>query len=811
VTAFKSTKLWRSDGFAGGLVVLALLTIHFSTQVFSVLERGVYNVVSTSTQRQPSSQIAVIAIDDQSIAQFGSLPWSRDVDARLINALAEAKAKTIVHTGLFFEPQRDRGSAYIQQMKEVLLAADGTDVGAARQEALLGLITQAEVDLNTDGQLALSFKNAGNVIISSLYSPSAQTSRQPIGILGQVAAGIGHLNPILDSDGVLRQEALWLTHAGQSVPSLALLTAVHSMNIAPSDAQLRHGDTLQLGSVQLRTDAQSRMLPQFYPARHGKPAFPVDSAADVLSGKVHVANYANKIVLIGVTATGVAASLQVPGHQTLTSVELLAHVTSSILKGHFYVQPAWSSGLSLLLLVLVAAMLLFGLPRLTTAKAALVTGLLLLVLMGAEVGLLAGAALWLPLVFPSLLLFTGFLAMSAKRLLLVTTEAATSGVASGDAVRMMGLALQGQGQFDMAFEHFKRVPMSDALMDNLYRLALDFEGKHHSTKAQAVFAYMGAFDPKYKDLKVKPENTTSDASMLGRYQVDKELGKGAMGLVYLGKDPQIGRLLALKTMALAQEFDGEELVSARERFFREAKAAGRLQHPDIVTIFDAGEAQGLAYIAMEYVTGHDLQYYCKPDRLLPLPRTLNIVARVAQALSYAHSQQVIHRDIKPANVMFDMALDIVKVTDFGIARITDASKTKTGLVMGTPSFMSPEQIAGKPLDGRSDLYSLGVMLYQMLSGYLPFRGGTMAELMYKIANEPPDDIAQRCQDLPPELTRLLAKLLSKPPQNRYQDGAMLATDLMLIGKNLAVPGLVHDSAQLNAQRIPSGNAVDLEF
>jgi serine/threonine-protein kinase len=268
--------------------------------------------------------------------------------------------------------------------------------------------------------------------------------------------------------------------------------------------------------------------------------------------------------------------------------------------------------------------------------------------------------------------------------------------------------------------------------------------------------------------------------MLGRYQVEKELGKGAMGVVYLGKDPKIGRVVAIKTMALSQEFAGEELTDARERFFREAETAGRLQHQNIVTIFDAGEEHDLAYIAMEFLKGRDLADFCKGDNLLPVDKVLSIVARVAEALAYAHRQNVVHRDIKPANIMYELDSDTVKVTDFGIARITDSSKTKTGLVLGTPSFMSPEQLAGKKVDGRSDLYSLGVMLYQMLAGVLPFRGDSMAELMYKIANDEAADIRIIRPELSEQIANIVALALSKRQETRYQTGDQLAADIRAV-------------------------------
>ena len=271
---------------------------------------------------------------------------------------------------------------------------------------------------------------------------------------------------------------------------------------------------------------------------------------------------------------------------------------------------------------------------------------------------------------------------------------------------------------------------------------------------------------------------------LGRYQIDRQLGRGAMGAVYLGHDPHIGRQVAIKTMALSAEFDGAELNEARTRFFREAETAGRLQHRDIVTIFDAGEDQGLAYIAMEYLKGHDLQRYTAAPHLLPVPTVLRIVARVAEALAYAHSQGVVHRDIKPANVMVDPGDESVKVTDFGIARITDSSRTRTGMVLGTPSFMSPEQMAGRRVDGRSDLYSLGVMLFQLLTGRLPHQTDSMAKLMYQIANDPAPDVRSLRPELPEALANAVALALEKRPEVRYADGWQLASDLRTIEASL---------------------------
>ncbi len=274
--------------------------------------------------------------------------------------------------------------------------------------------------------------------------------------------------------------------------------------------------------------------------------------------------------------------------------------------------------------------------------------------------------------------------------------------------------------------------------------------------------------------------------MLGRYQVEKVLGKGAMGVVYGGKDPKIGRVVAIKTMALSNEFEAEELQEAKERFFREAETAGRLNHPNIVTIFDAGEEHDLCYIAMEFLKGKDLVPYTKQPNLFPPDRVLSIVERVADALGYAHSMGVVHRDIKPANIMYEPESDTVKVTDFGIARITDSSRTKTGMVLGTPSYMSPEQLAGQKIDGRSDLFSLGVTLYQMLCGKLPFEGESMTQLMFAIANTAHPPIRGYNAALPAWVEPLIERSLAKNFEQRFQNGAEFAEAIRQARKAAAV-------------------------
>ncbi|HSD53179.1 MAG TPA: serine/threonine-protein kinase [Burkholderiales bacterium] len=269
---------------------------------------------------------------------------------------------------------------------------------------------------------------------------------------------------------------------------------------------------------------------------------------------------------------------------------------------------------------------------------------------------------------------------------------------------------------------------------------------------------------------------------LGRYQILDAIGKGAMGVVYRARDPMINREVALKAIPLAAEFEGAALADARAKFFREAEMAGRLSHPHIVTIYDAGEHDGIAYIAMELLRGRHLVEHTHADRLLPAAIALDIVARLADALHYAHQRQVVHRDIKPANVMYDPSGVELKITDFGIARLTDSSRTRTGVVLGTPSFMSPEQLQGRELTGRSDLFSLAVAFFQLLTSQLPFRADSMPALMLKIVQDPHPRLCAVRPDLPGIFDRFFDRALAKDPGDRFASGAAFAEAVRRLGR-----------------------------
>lgn len=868
---------WKSDWFAGLVIALIFLFANGSALIQS-LERKAYDLGVLASSRTPSKQVAIIAIDDQSISNIGRWPWSREVHAKMTDMLSTAKVKVIGNTVFFLEPQKDAGLAHINKIADFVahsslsanvastpaqpvvppepvpadanavqtmepVMAEAMPVAVNPDHAKLQtLLTEAKVALDTDAKLAQSFKAAGNVVLAMPFVfgeprgnpdkafPSAITKNAltnvvdnigaeesgllpiptiagtpPISVLADQALAIGHLNANPDVDGAIRSEPLVLGHYDQLYPSMSLQLAAKYLNLKPKDIQVKLGEGVRLGKLKITTDNALQMNTFFYAGQDDKPAFVLDSFYDVYSGKIPLEKYKDKIVLIGMAATGDGSDSQVtPISSSMKPIETLAHSVSSILNEDFFVTPAWAVWVEKLIWLLVALYLILALPKLKAGMAAMITAAILVLLLITHFVLMTQQALWVQLMAPAALLLVGHGLLTTKRYLLTEKSKEKSDADSAESNRNLALMFQSQGQLDMAFDRLRKCPMDDSVMDVLYNLALDFERKRQFNKAESVFSYMAEYNPKYKDLEQRLARSkamaetvilggagatrsnsstlvlndgTVEKPMLGRYQVEKELGKGAMGVVYLGKDPKIGREVAIKTMALAQEFEPDELEEVKARFFREAETAGRLNHPNIVTMYDAGEEHDLAYIAMEFLKGKDLAPYVKPDHLLSIAKVADIVIKVADALDYAHGNNVVHRDIKPANIMYELDTASVKVTDFGIARITDSSKTKTGMVLGTPSYMSPEQLSGKKVDGRSDLFSLGVMFYQMTTGQLPFSGDSMAALMFKIANEPHVKAREVNPEISECLSAIIDRMLEKDAEKRYARGNEISADI----------------------------------
>ncbi|MDO9219924.1 MAG: protein kinase [Thiobacillus sp.] len=268
---------------------------------------------------------------------------------------------------------------------------------------------------------------------------------------------------------------------------------------------------------------------------------------------------------------------------------------------------------------------------------------------------------------------------------------------------------------------------------------------------------------------------------IGRYEILDEIGQGAMGTVYRARDPMIERVVAIKTVSIA--LLQQEGADAEARFLREAQSAGRLSHPNIVTIYDVSEANGLAYIAMEYLSGKTLRDIMNQSQM-PLDLIFDTITQMAEALAFAHEHGVIHRDIKPANVVITRQRGRIKLTDFGIAHLVNSNHTQTGQMLGSPRYMSPEQAMGRVIDGRSDIFSLGAVLYEMLTGQYAFDGESLPTIIYRVISEMPVPVEVLRPNIPVELITLLTRMLSKNPEDR-PDASTLVNALHALTPNVA--------------------------
>lgn len=473
---------------------------------------------------------------------------------------------------------------------------------------------------------------------------------------------------------------------------------------------------------------------------------------------------------------------------------------AALVEANGYHSPLWSSIAVDGALLACLLFLILGVPRLGTTMAALVTLIVLAAMAITQTALLLYQSMWMPLGEPALFLAAGFVLMlfwlqpqrEVRRLRGLIRERSLQ----------LGHMLVQQGSPDDALVAIEGCASDDAFLELRYNIAIQQERKRQYEQARQTYRGILADSRRYRDVSERlaaMERLTSDATpaggasfdanrtlvmpdqaisrpTLGRYEIERELGRGAMGIVYLGKDPKIARTVAIKTLSYSQ-YDPGELNELKARFYREAEAAGRLNHPAIVTVYDVGEEADLAFIAMDFAPGQPLSAHGRADSLLPLSVVLNLMAQVAEALDYAHNQKIIHRDIKPGNLIYDANSGQIKVTDFGIAKITDDTQTRTGSVMGSPLYMSPEQLKGQKVTGASDIYSLGVTLFKLVSGETPYTGDTLANLTYQILNKRPRSVKTFNPDLPPGVVRLINKAIQRDPAKRFGSAGELAEAL----------------------------------
>jgi len=406
--------------------------------------------------------------------------------------------------------------------------------------------------------------------------------------------------------------------------------------------------------------------------------------------------------------------------------------------------------------------------------------------------MISGFDMWLEAGLVAALVLAGLTAIVAKRRAAKHNERVIDRVREGESIRLMALAYQAQGKFDAALQKFQEAPKPLVLIDDLYNLAVDCEKAGDPKRVMNVLKLVQERLPDYRDTEqmmarareriilakaasvqpAAPVGAAHGKPRFGSFEVQGPLGKGVMSQVYRAVDTALGREVALKTVPLAEEYEGPALDQARELFFGELRRAGALSHPGICTIYDAGEANGLCYIATELARGDELAAFVAPDRLIPAEKAVEIVSRAAEALDHAHREGVVHGDVRPGNLIYDANTDLVKVTDFGIARVTAELRTKSGATIGAPAYQAPEQRGGAPADARSDQYSLALTLRQLLTGAMPGEG----------------DLSIGRVD--PGVAKVLERALAPNPQERFASCAELSGALTaaVSGAAMARPG-----------------------
>jgi len=820
--------LLKRDWFVG-LVITLLFLLFAESGWFAALDRQAYNLgVKFSAAKDAHDDIVVIAIDDKSLQALGSWPWSRDVLAETTKLLTKAKPRVVGFTMPFDTGQYEAGLASLAELRKIL----------KREKKISRRVNKAlrltESTLHGDENLAGTFKSGGRIVLAMPYIPtsesvpdlspalpkhmrkfalpkvsvnddrgfgwpSPQVTRAeeifpPIEVFAKQVGGVG----VVSFAEHFNSEPLIVQYGQEFLPSFALMLATRSKGMSMQHIESRTSISPMLGGKDLGADINFRIYPRFYEDKDDKPAFKLYSLIDVLDGTVAKTVFRNKIVIVGITSPRLAQPRLTPVGQAISPTLATAHTVSSLLNNQQYQLPEWAGWALRGLIVVIGIYLMVVLGRFRTNTAFFLSLFLMLMIFNAHFVLMSSQALWLPMMSAVMMLMVGHLIIGTRQSVNARLSHINSELSASN--RQLGQALHAQGNLDQAFEKLRACIVDDSLLSQVYNLGLDYERKRQFNKAAAVFKFINGHKNNYSDVgeRIQQNEQASSAVVLsnrdtsgpgptlisskegiqkpklGRYQIDSEIGRGAMGMVYLGHDDKIGRTVAIKTMHISDEFEEDMRDEVRTRFFREAEAAGRLDHPNIVTVYDVGDEQDLAYIAMDYLKGKDLTAYCTAKTLLPVGEVFEIIASIALALDYAHQQHVVHRDIKPANIIYDKQKRIAKITDFGVACLTDASKTKTGTVLGSPYYMSPEQLAGKKVDGRADMFSLGVTLYQMLCGELPFKGDSIANLMYNIANEKHPDIRRYRSDLPNCVNNVINKSLEKGAETRFTSGKQMA-------------------------------------
>lgn len=755
------------DSLIGLFVALFFLSITV-TGVFNftdAIEMKAFDLrarMAAPGQRNPD--IELVAITDNDLSELGSLPWPRSIVAQGIENLSIAGAKVIALSTLLTKPQESEGFKAVKDLKETYEASRLAQKGNGLTFYNNSLKAQVGLDLHNDIKLYKAFETAGNVVLPVYFETQvagrdlqvpnfiarysfkqirgadrerAVSSLIRFSKLGyflpsfaEVADGIGHVNFFPDEDGCLRNQIHVLGYLKNTYfPSFALAIAKLFKGVKDEDITVFLGKGIYLGagpsSIKVpAVDFKMRTLINW--SQGPDVVFHQTPFTKVFKNQIQTSLFKDKIVIIGLVATGIGDRFATPISGNMPGLEVVANSVANILDQRFYRRPQWIAIWEFAALVFFGLFITFVLPNLRIGTGTVITLTLLVGCVIAGTILFLSSNIWLKIAPSMLLLIIGYALLTSKRIFIRKRKKKKT-----------------RGEWD-----------ERDFRDQTEHLS----GLTYSNGLEAVET---TEDTHYGDIGVTPTGALTRRK-LGQYKLLNEIGQGTIGVVYKGQDLKTRRTVAIKAVSLSK-FDIDIVRDIRDRFFRVAEAVRLLIHPNIITIYGCGEDDGLVYIAMEYLEGQGLDNCTKKGHLLPMREALWIIGHVAYALDYAHTKNLVHQDIKPANIIRIRETGDVKVVDFGIVQ--------------TPSYLSPEQVSGKKIDGRSDIFSLGVVLFELLTGEKPFGGGDMITLMLKITKE--KHISPRAINpgIPRVVEKIIDRALEKDVNKRYLKAGHMATHL----------------------------------
>jgi CHASE2 domain-containing sensor protein/tRNA A-37 threonylcarbamoyl transferase component Bud32 len=817
----------------GLLAVFILIILSFYGP--SSLERMEKSLLDNSmrldfSDKGGSHNIVLIEIDKKSLKEVGPWPWPRNIIATMINRLHENGVELIGVNIPFTSEQQKQGLNEVRAFRDKFDAFGFGKESENITQWIMENLATLEERLDNDKKLVESVLLSGNVILpvyeksgqgeeklnreedivlsrnfimqgkSSIFlnrSAGSNSISLPFRELAKNVLGLGNGKTISGGMMASGSHPILTPYRSFLLPSFPFRVAIAYLNQEPRQV-LVNKNRIRLKDRTIPL-FKGEMLVRFHEHQENIPRY---SFSDILLTKQMSPLLKNKIVLIGMNVSG-SPQISTPFSTKISENEFIARILDNMINRQFIFRPPYMVYIEALVLLCLGLLAVFLFPRFGWLRRLgwLVGLMLLTVTSGMLLYLTTGT--WFKTVYIASCLITVYLVVSVSRWVIAARETQES----IEINRLLGLSFQSQGLLDLAFEKFQKLPMDLETKKIIYQLGLEYERKRMINKALSIYEYIngkGGFGDldqriprlmessksstigshgKLRRASIVEESSPEKRTRVGRYELLEVLGSGSMGLVYKALDPKINRLLAIKTIRFSDEFEEDAIKDIKNRFLREAEIAGQLAHPSIVTIYDVGEDEDLTYIVMENLEGKDLAKFIKRKNLLPFRKVLQVVARVADALEYAHKADVIHRDIKPANIML-MDNGGVKVTDFGIAKAISSSRTKTGVILGTPNYMSPEQIMGQKIDQKSDIFSLGVLFFQLLTGELPFQGKNLSGLLYQITQVKHPPVREFNAKLPKVCEQIIDRALAKERDDRFTSAGDMAKVIRLISSRI---------------------------